>query len=694
METSFPVCESVGMVDDDMRCVMCQDSWKKPVAAKPCDHIFCRGCVENMYDCPQCRAPIVEFQLVHRVLVGVSEKVSVKCTDCEKVMARSESYAHNCAPKVKAKPVEQPRPTRDEPPAPPAPQPQEASASTTLAAPGDNTGHGASRIAAASVTTALAAVTRQQVRTVTGPRQSGLQVAKLAWSEDSIARSVQPKAAVTSAATVTATEAKRQTCALETLGCCATCASSESRVAPCAVTPYCRLHKTFVQPTDADDHRKCASYIPRSVKCPSGAHCLNGSAADPTQQQQQHLYLVGPMLSTVLGSRCDAKFGKYCAGPFIQMDACRHRYCLTCFGQYIARLATSKLVTPERLLQFFRPEPHIDAYGHCALRCPLCRGFGRNVVESGFVEFGWVFVTNQAQVYRHTLTQYAKDTKSKIIDTGCCAACGVATDAIGTCPRCQRKVCTQCHLPAQLCLHAAMDEGRAADVTVFGDTLHRFLSTFGATRCATCKHRVRIAPTPAKTNRTMVDEWTPADLLAPCYQCGVDVCGVCGAHGWADCGHAVSTIALARECLEVERGESAVPQRAYPDIEAAVAAFRGLILARTFMSYHMPDDLDRVSIVSGIEAQLAKLAFPVGDAVRMSVDADTTLDELRSDPLLAKLGIFDESRQRELWQQLIRPSGQLAPGLAVSLVMRDETLEKFSLVVAYGESQLRDNRDW
>lgn len=80
----------------NLLCSVCLDTWKHPVMMVPCEHIYCEGCVATLRNCPDCRAVIETRKAPHRILMQLSESVSVVCEGCQWGGTRSESYQHSC----------------------------------------------------------------------------------------------------------------------------------------------------------------------------------------------------------------------------------------------------------------------------------------------------------------------------------------------------------------------------------------------------------------------------------------------------------------------------------------------------------------------------------------------------------------------------------------------------------------------
>lgn len=76
-------------VDENYKCSICNEPFQYPVTT-PCDHSYCRECIEHWLDegyssCPGCRHPLSINSLkpvTTRLILNILDRLIVKCIEC------------------------------------------------------------------------------------------------------------------------------------------------------------------------------------------------------------------------------------------------------------------------------------------------------------------------------------------------------------------------------------------------------------------------------------------------------------------------------------------------------------------------------------------------------------------------------------------------------------------------------------
>jgi hypothetical protein len=85
----------------DLMCVICSEPFQDPVCT-PCDHTFCRHCIQHWIDsedlsCPICRKTLLIIQLkqANRIILNMLDRIHVKCLACGQTgLQRGTFYFH------------------------------------------------------------------------------------------------------------------------------------------------------------------------------------------------------------------------------------------------------------------------------------------------------------------------------------------------------------------------------------------------------------------------------------------------------------------------------------------------------------------------------------------------------------------------------------------------------------------------
>ncbi|PBJ69296.1 EF hand [Trypanosoma cruzi cruzi] len=103
-------------VDEVIVCLLCKDSWDRPIELGPCGHIFCESCISEYWCrsvgssclpgserpvtlvCPNCSCAVEQSERPNRVLVNKALEVQVRCTRCNWNGTREQSQNHTCRP--------------------------------------------------------------------------------------------------------------------------------------------------------------------------------------------------------------------------------------------------------------------------------------------------------------------------------------------------------------------------------------------------------------------------------------------------------------------------------------------------------------------------------------------------------------------------------------------------------------------
>ena len=85
---SFCLEERMTFVYDDnhseeLECAVCLSPFEKPVEIVPCNHVFCRDCINGLDSCPECRVSIQGREHPNRVIVNMVLQLKGRCTVCE-----------------------------------------------------------------------------------------------------------------------------------------------------------------------------------------------------------------------------------------------------------------------------------------------------------------------------------------------------------------------------------------------------------------------------------------------------------------------------------------------------------------------------------------------------------------------------------------------------------------------------------
>ncbi|UJR18325.1 hypothetical protein I4U23_005227 [Adineta vaga] len=75
-------------IDSELKCIICQQPFVKPMIGTKCGHTFCQECIQNWYSgnssCPSCRQKTSFQPLMTRIVLNQLDRLLVRCSYCNK----------------------------------------------------------------------------------------------------------------------------------------------------------------------------------------------------------------------------------------------------------------------------------------------------------------------------------------------------------------------------------------------------------------------------------------------------------------------------------------------------------------------------------------------------------------------------------------------------------------------------------
>lgn len=79
----------------DYECCICMAPAFEPVQHESCGQMFCKNCVDDLNDCPTCRAaPLVAKPVTLKLVLNKLNALKVVCPSCKKDVLRRELQNH------------------------------------------------------------------------------------------------------------------------------------------------------------------------------------------------------------------------------------------------------------------------------------------------------------------------------------------------------------------------------------------------------------------------------------------------------------------------------------------------------------------------------------------------------------------------------------------------------------------------
>ena len=84
-------------IDDELRCVICNDPFQSPVNCIRCGQTFCTNCIDQWYrqqtSCPFCREKGYLFvPVITRILLNQLNRLLVQCSQCQQTNIRRVDF--------------------------------------------------------------------------------------------------------------------------------------------------------------------------------------------------------------------------------------------------------------------------------------------------------------------------------------------------------------------------------------------------------------------------------------------------------------------------------------------------------------------------------------------------------------------------------------------------------------------------